>query len=45
MVKARVRAAEAAGINCLRIGPQGKTAAEQIADLEMTVDLIQSATS
>ncbi len=45
MVKARVRAAEAAGINCLRIGPQGKTAAEQIADLEMTVDLIRSATS
>ncbi len=45
MVKERVRAAEAAGIDCLRIGPHGATAAEQIADLEMTVDLIRSATT
>jgi len=43
MVRDRVRAAETAGINCLRLGPQGKTAAEQIANLEMAVDLIRSA--
>ena len=44
MVQERVRAAKAAGINTLRIGPQGKTAADQIAHLEMAVDLIRSAT-
>jgi F420-dependent oxidoreductase-like protein len=45
MVRERVRAAEAAGINCLRLGAQGKTAAEQIAHLELSVDLIRSASS
>jgi len=45
MVVERVRAAEAAGINCLRVGPQGKTAADQIEHLEMAVDLIRSATT
>ena len=44
MVQERVRAAKAAGISTLRIGPQGKTAADQIAHLEMAVDLIRSAT-
>ncbi|MDC0349648.1 LLM class flavin-dependent oxidoreductase [bacterium] len=43
MVRDRVHAAETAGINCLRLGPQGKTAAEQIANLEMAVDLIRTA--
>ena len=43
MVRDRVRAAETAGIKCLRLGPQGKTAAEQIANLEMAVDLIRTA--
>jgi hypothetical protein len=45
MVRERVRAAEAAGVNCLRLGAQGKTAAEQIAHLELSVDLIRSASS
>ena len=43
MVRDRVRAAGTAGIKCLRLGPQGKTAAEQIANLEMAVDLIRTA--
>lgn len=45
MVKGRIQAAADAGIDCLRIGPQGRTAAEQIAHLEMAVDLIGSATT
>ncbi len=45
MVKDRIRAYRAAGVNGLRIGPQGRTATDQIANLEMTVDLIRSATS
>lgn len=45
MVKDRVRAYAAAGVDCLRIWPRGATAAEQIEDLEMSVDLIRSATS
>lgn len=44
MVKARVRAYAAAGVQCLRLGPRGKTAAEQIQNLEETVGLIRSAT-
>ncbi|MCL4120002.1 UNVERIFIED_CONTAM: hypothetical protein GTU68_016018 [Idotea baltica] len=44
MVRDRVRAAAAAGVNCLRLGAQGKTAAEQVANLERAVDLIRSAT-
>jgi len=43
MVRDRVRAAANAGVNCLRLGAQGKTSAEQIAHLEMAVDLIRSA--
>lgn len=45
MVRGRIRAAASAGIDCLRLGPQGKTAAEQIANLEQAVDLIRSATA
>lgn len=45
MVRDRIRAYEAAGVDCLRLGPQGRTASEQIAHLEMVVDLIRSATS
>jgi len=44
MVQDRVRAYAAAGVDGLRLSPQGKTAAEQIAHLEMAVDLINSAT-
>jgi len=40
-----MRATRAAGTNCLRLGTQGKTATEQIAHLEQTVDLIRSATA
>lgn len=43
MVQERVRAAKAAGIDCLRLGAQGKTATEQIANLEQAVDLITTA--
>jgi F420-dependent oxidoreductase-like protein len=45
MVRARVRALDAAGVNSLRIAPQGTTSADQIAHLEMAVDLIGSETS
>ncbi|MFT4656543.1 MAG: hypothetical protein ACJAXA_003494 [Candidatus Aldehydirespiratoraceae bacterium] len=30
-------------MNCLRIAPSGRTAADQIAHLEMAMDLISSA--
>lgn len=42
MVRARIRAYADAGVNCLRLAPQGRTAAEQIAHLEMATDLIRS---
>lgn len=45
MVKDRIRAYADAGVNVLRLGPHGKTAADQIAHLEMAVDLIRSATA
>ena len=45
MVRERVRALAAAGVKCLRLAPQGKTASDQIAHLEMAVDLIASATA
>lgn len=45
MVRDRVKACAAAGIQGLRIGPRGRTAADQIAHLEMAVDLIRSATA
>ncbi len=44
MVRDRVRAYAAAGVNCLRVAPQGRTATDQIAHLEMSIDLIESAT-
>ena len=43
MVRDRVRAAAAAGVNGLRLSPVGKTAADQIAHLEMAMDLVNSA--
>ena len=43
MVRDRVRACANAGIDCLRLGPRGATSAEQIENLEMSVDLIRSA--
>jgi len=42
MVRDRVRACAAAGVNALRLSAQGKTSTEQIAHLEMAVDLINS---
>lgn len=45
MVTERLRSYAAAGINGLRLAPRGKTAAEQIAHLEMAVDLIRSTTA
>ena len=45
MVRDRVRACAAAGIDGLRLGASGKTAAEQITNLEQAVDLIRSATT
>ncbi len=45
MVRDRVKAYADAGVNVLRIAAQGKTAAEQIAHLEMATDLIRSATN
>jgi len=44
MVRGRVRAHVDAGVGCLRLAPQGRTATEQIDHLEMAVDLINSAT-
>ena len=44
MVRDRIAAYADAGVNCLRLAPQGKTAADQIAHLEMAVDLIRSVT-
>lgn len=44
MVRQRIRAIEASGVGCMRVAPQGKTASEQIAHLEMAVDLIRSET-
>lgn len=43
MVRDRVRAHAAAGVNGLRLGPSGRTGVEQIAHLEQAVDLIRSA--
>ena len=44
MVRDRIRAYADAGVDCLRLAPQGTTAADQIAHLEMAVDLIRTAT-
>ena len=45
MVRARIRAFRDAGVNCLRIAPEGKGAKAQIENLERTMDLIKSETS
>lgn len=45
MVKDRIRAYRTAGVNGLRVAPQGRTAADQIAHLEMAVGLIREATN
>ncbi|MFV0524873.1 MAG: LLM class flavin-dependent oxidoreductase [Acidimicrobiales bacterium] len=42
LVRDRVRAYARAGVDVLRLGPQGRTAAEQITHLEQAVDLINS---
>ncbi len=44
MVRARIRAFRDAGIDVLRLSPAGKTAKEQIANLEYCLDLIRSET-
>ena len=44
MVRDRVRACAAAGVDGLRLGPSGTTAAEQIENLERSVAIIRSAT-
>ena len=44
MVRDRIRAYAVAGVDCLRLAPQGRTSAKQIDHLELAVDLIHSAT-
>ena len=44
MVRDRIRAYAAAGVDTLRLAPTGRTVAEQVAHLEMALDLIRSAT-
>ena len=44
MVRARIRAFRDAGVDVLRLSPEGKTAREQIAHLEYCLDLIRSET-
>jgi hypothetical protein len=43
-VRARIRAFRGAGVDVLRLSPEGKTAKEQIANLEYSLDLIRSET-
>lgn len=45
MVRDRVRAYAAAGVDTLRLGPSGRTVRDQIDHLEMSIDLIRSATA
>jgi F420-dependent oxidoreductase-like protein len=45
MVRARIRAYRDAGVDCLRLSPEGKGAKAQIENLERTMDLITSETS
>ena len=42
MVRGRIRAYRDAGVNVLRVAPNGRTAKEQIAHLERSIDLIRS---
>jgi F420-dependent oxidoreductase-like protein len=44
MVRTRLRAFRDAGVDVLRLSPEGKTAKEQIANLEYSLDLIRSET-
>ncbi len=44
MVRARIWAFRDAGVDVLRLSPEGKTAKEQIANLEYSLDLIRSET-
>jgi alkanesulfonate monooxygenase SsuD/methylene tetrahydromethanopterin reductase-like flavin-dependent oxidoreductase (luciferase family) len=44
MVRARIRAYRDAGVDCLRLSPEGKGAKAQISNLERTMDLITSET-
>jgi len=45
MVRARIRAFRDAGVDCLRLSPEGKGATAQIENLERTMDLIRSETA
>ena len=45
MVRERIRAAAAAGVNGLRLSPVGATAAERISHLEMAMELVAGATA
>ena len=45
MVRERIRATVAAGVDAVRVTAQGETAADQIAHLEQVVDLIRSETA
>jgi alkanesulfonate monooxygenase SsuD/methylene tetrahydromethanopterin reductase-like flavin-dependent oxidoreductase (luciferase family) len=45
MVRERIRTYAAAGITTLRIGLQGQTTADRIANLERTVDVVRGATA
>ena len=42
MARGRIRAYRDAGVNVLRVAPNGRTAKEQIAHLEQSIDLIRS---
>jgi len=44
MVTERIQAYADAGVDCLRVAPKGRTAAEQIDHLEMAIDLIHGVT-
>lgn len=43
MVRDRIAACATAGVDCLRLAPQGTTSADRIAHLEMAIDLIGAA--
>ena len=45
MVRDRIQAMGAAGVDCIRISPQGRTPADQIAHLELVMDLVRTSSS
>lgn len=45
MVRARIQAMAAAGVTGVRIGMRGRTVADQVTDLERSIDIIRSATA